>query len=72
MAVIVRLPAKEAALVAILKNKPMALPELLAEPLVRRKIGRGYIRPIVKCLLDEGTLAVTNGIFWVRQGNRTP
>lgn len=69
---VVRLPAKEAQLIAVLKEKPMALPELLAEPFVRRKIGRGYVRPILKCLLDEHVIAVTNGIFWVRQGNRTP
>jgi len=69
---VVRLPAKEAQLIEVLKGKPMALDELLSEPLVRRKIGRGYVRPILKCLLDEQVLAVTNGIFWVRQGNRTP
>lgn len=69
---VVRLPAKEAQLIAVLKDKPMALPELLSEPLVRRKIGRGYVRPILKCLLDEDVLAVTNGIFWVRQGIGKP
>jgi hypothetical protein len=63
----VRLPAKEAELVALLREKPSSLADLLGEPLVRRKIGRGYVRPILSCLLDEGIIAVTNGIFWVRQ-----
>jgi hypothetical protein len=62
----VRLPAKEAELVRILRERPSSLDELRALPLVRRKIGRGYVGPILKCLLDEQTIAVTNGIFWVR------
>lgn len=62
-----RLPAKEAELVAILKAKPQTLEELRRDPFVRSKIGRGYLGPILKCLLDEHTIAVTNGIFWARQ-----
>lgn len=63
----VRLPAKEAELIAILKAKPQTLEELRRDPFVRTKIGRGYLGPILQCLLDEATIAVTNGIFWVRQ-----
>lgn len=63
----VRLPAKEAELLAILREKPQTLAELTAPgSFASRKIGAGYLRPILKCLLDEGTIAVTNGIFWVR------
>lgn len=65
-----RLPAKEAQLIAVLRDAPMLLDELRELPLVRRKIGRGYLGPILKILLSEGVLAVTNGVFWVRQSNR--
>ncbi len=63
----VRLPAKEQQLVAILRDKPQTLGELTAAgSFASRKIGAGYLRPILKCLLDEGKIAVTNGIFWAR------
>lgn len=63
-----RLPEKEAELVAILRERPSSLGDLLAVPYVRRKIGRGFVGPMLKCLLDDGIVACTNGIFWVRRG----
>lgn len=61
-----RLPAKEAALLELLREQPSTLADLRALPLVRRKIGVGYLSPILRCLLDENRIACTNGIFWVR------
>lgn len=69
---VVRLPAKERALVEILSQYPASLAELRELPLVRRRIGRGYVEPILTALLREGTLACTNGIFWVRSGKTAP
>lgn len=61
-----RLPEKEAQLVDLLRRMPQTVDELRAAPLVRRSIGRGYLGPMLKCLLDEGAIAVTNGVFWAR------
>lgn len=61
-----RLPEKEAQLVDLLWKHPQTLDELRAAPLVRRSIGKGYLGPMLKCLLEEEKVAVTNGIFWVR------
>lgn len=64
--VAVRLAAKEAALVELLKERPMSLAELRELPIVRRKIGRGYLDAILLALISEGVLAITSGVFWVR------
>ena len=67
-----RLPEKEAQLVDLLWQKPQTIDELRAAPLVRRSIGRGYLGPMLKCLLDEDRIAVTNGVFWARIASFNP
>jgi hypothetical protein len=61
-----RLPSKEARLCQLLCGKPLTLSELRACPLVRRKIGPGYLDSMLKSLLDEGKISVTDGVFWAR------
>jgi hypothetical protein len=66
--VFVRLPAKEAQLVELLRAEPQTIAQLCAPgSYASRKIGRGYLRPMLRCLLDDGIIAVTNGVFWVRK-----
>lgn len=67
-----RLPEKEAQLVDLLWRNPQTIDELRAAPLVRRSIGRGYLGPMLRCLLDEGRIAVTNGVFWARNASFNP
>lgn len=67
-----RLPEKEALLVAELRERPQTIDELRRVPLVRSKIGRGYLGPMLSVLLEEQTLAVTNGVFWVRRPSERP
>ena len=61
-----RLPSKEAQLCQLLCGKPLTLTELRACPLVRRKIGPGYLDSMLKRLLDERKISVTDGVFWAR------
>jgi hypothetical protein len=56
--------SKKLMLIDFLKDFPATLGELREERFVRRKIGVGYLLPMLLSLLSEGKIARTNGIFW--------
>lgn len=61
-----RLPGKEAQLCALIRRKPLSLDRLRAEPWVKRKIGVGYLDSLLRYLLNDGRITVTDGVFWAR------